>query len=140
MIKVDFERFFPHKFWISTWGKDSAYPDGFRYKILSARDEKQQTIEVVLLLEKSDGEKVEMLRSEPQLNAIDGYARVYWRGLEDEYQIEFEEQDYSAIRTAEEFEDAVASHGWSSSEPGKEQLHSKCLFAGFSRQLLCPQL
>jgi hypothetical protein len=116
-LKLDFVRFFPHKFWISDWGEDATYPDGFRYKILSARDEKQRTAELVLLLEQRGGGKQEMHRVQVKLDALDGYAPVFWHGLEEEHGIEFEEQDFSGVRTAEEFDRAVTEYGWSGEEP-----------------------
>ena len=116
-LKLDFARFFPHKFWISDWGEDEAYPDGFRYKILSARDEEHGLVELVLLLEEWGGTKQEMHRVQVKLAALDGYARVFWQGLEREHGIEFEEQDFTHVRTEEEFDRAIAKYGWSSREP-----------------------
>jgi len=120
LIKIDFVRFFPHKFWISDWGHDETYSDGFRYKILSARDEKKGVVELVLVLQQRDGVKEEMHRAKVKIGALDGYACVFVNGLETEHNIEFEEQDFSRLRTAREFEKAVAEHGWSSEEPDEE--------------------
>ena len=111
-IKLDFARYFPHKFWISTWAKDASYPGGFRYKILTARDEKKGLVEMVLLLEETDGTKEEMHRARVRDDSVDGYARVFWEGLEKEHGIEFEEQDFSKARSEEEFEEAVSRYGW----------------------------
>jgi hypothetical protein len=119
-IKIDFARYFPHKFWISNWEADAIYPDGFRYKLLSVRDEKQHSAELVLLLEQRDGAKEEMHRVQVKLHALEGYARVFWEGLEEEHGIEFEEQDFSAVRTVEEFDQAVTEYGWSGKEPDGE--------------------
>jgi hypothetical protein len=106
ILKLDFTRFFPYKFWISDWGADSTYPDGFRYKLLSARDEKDGTIEVVLLLQAKCGAKQEMHGAEVKLDGFDEYVGVFVDGLVSEYGIEFEEQDFSRVRSAEEFEKA----------------------------------
>jgi len=116
-FKIDFVRFFPHKFWISNWGNDATYPGGFRYKLLSVRDEKKHAAELVLLLEQNGGGKQEMHRVQVKLDALDGYARVFWEGLENEHDIEFEEQDFSEVRTADEFDQAVAEYGWSGDDP-----------------------
>ncbi len=117
-LKFDFVRYFPHKFWISDWGEDATYPGGFRYKILSARDEKKGVGELVLVLEQKDGTKQEMHRAQVKLAALDGYARVFSEGLESEHGIEFEEQDFSGVRTLKEFDRAVAEYGWSGERPG----------------------
>ena len=117
-IKLDFRRFFPHKFWVSDWGKDATYPDGFRYKILSSRDEKKGVVELVLLLEQDDGSKEEMHRVQLKpVKSVDKYARTFVDGLEEEHGIEFEKQDFSPIRTEEEFNRAIAKYGWLSREP-----------------------
>jgi hypothetical protein len=117
-IKLDFVRFFPQKIWVSDWGRDATYPDGFRYKILSVRDEKKGVVELVLLLEQDDGSKEEMHRVQLKpVKQVDKYARTFLDGLEEEHGIEFEEQDLSDVRTEEEFERAIAQYGWSSSDP-----------------------
>ena len=120
-LKIDFAKFFPHKFWVSDWSDDDTYPDGFRYKLLSARDEEKAVVEMVLLVEEDDGTKQEMHRAEVKVPALDGYARVFVRGLEEEHGLSFEEQDFSAVRTAEEFERALEAYGWSGAEPDAEQ-------------------
>ena len=116
LIKLDFVRFYPHKFWISDWAEDETYPDGFRYKVLSARDENASTVEIVLLLQARDGTKEEMHRAAVNLAAVDRYTRVFVEGLQSQYGIEFEEQDFSKVRSAEEFEQSVAAYGWQSED------------------------
>jgi hypothetical protein len=116
-VKIDFARYFPHKFWISDWSEDDQYPDGFRYKVLGVRDEGQQVVELVLLLEAQSGEKQEMHRVQVKMAAADGYARVFVDGLSEEHGLDFEEQDFTGARTAEEFDKAVAAYGWSGQEP-----------------------
>jgi hypothetical protein len=112
LLKLDFVRFFPHKFWISSWSEDEAYPDGFRYKVLSARDETVKTVEFVLLLQARDGTKQEMHRAAVGVDGADRYIRVFVEGRESEYGIDFEEQDFSEVRLPKEFETLVAERGW----------------------------
>jgi len=119
-LKLDFARYFPHKFWISDWSEDGQYPEGFRYKLLSARDEKKQAVELVLLLEQRNGDKQEMHRAQVKVAAADGYARVFVDGLEEEHGLDFEEQDFTTVRTTEEFDRAVTAYGWSGEEPDAE--------------------
>lgn len=116
-VKIDFARHFPHKFWISDWSEDQQYPAGFRYKILGVRDETKQVVELVLVLEERNGDKQEMHRAQVKVAAADGYARVFVDGLEEEHGLDFEEQDFTAVRSAEEFDRAVASYGWSGEQP-----------------------
>lgn len=116
-VKIDFARHFPHKFWISEWSEDDSYPNGFRYKLLGVRDEAKQLVELVLLIEEKSGDKEEMHRAQVKLGSADGYARIFIDGLEKEHGLEFEEQDFTAVRTAEAFEQAVAGYGWSGDEP-----------------------
>lgn len=111
-VKLDFVRFFPHKFWVSTWGTDLSYPDGFRYKLLTVRDETERRVELVLLLEQRDGDKLEMHRATIDMRQVDGYAGAFWKGLEEEHGVSFEEQDFTAARSIIEFDEAVAAHGW----------------------------
>ncbi len=112
IVRIDFARHFPHKFWISNWSEDETYPDGFRYKLLGVRNEREQVVELVLLLEERSGEKQEMHRAQAKLAAADGYASVFVNGLTKKLALDFEKQDFSAVRTPEEFEQAVAAYGW----------------------------
>lgn len=120
IIRIDFARHFPHKFWISDWSEDESYPDGFRYKLLGVRDEREQVVELVLLLEERSGEKQEMHRAQAKLAAADGYARVFVNGLAKKFALDFEEQDFTAVRTPEEFERGVAAYGWQGEESDTE--------------------
>ena len=120
IVKLDFARYFPHKFWISDWSEDDEYPEGFRYKVLGVRDEEEQAVELVLLLEERNGSKQEVHRALVKVAAADGYARVFVDGLEEEHGLDFEEQDFTAVRTAEEFDRAAAAYGWSDEEPEAE--------------------
>ncbi len=33
-VSLDFKSQYPYKFWVSSWGEDESYPDGFHYKLL----------------------------------------------------------------------------------------------------------
>jgi hypothetical protein len=59
-------------------------------------------------------------RAQVKVAAADGYARVFVDGLEEEHGLDFEEQEFTAVRTAEEFDQAVAAYGWSGKEPWAE--------------------
>ena len=115
-VKIDFVEYFPYKMWISNWAKDQSYPNGFRYKVLTTRNHTDGTIEFVLLIESRDGEKEEMHRCRVKGKAMDGYARLFCKGLEDEHDIEFEEQDFSSVHSQEDFDKMAIRYGWSSRE------------------------
>ena len=116
-IKIDFARHFPHKFWVSNWSEDDTYPDGFRYKLLGVRDEIVEVVELVVLLEETNGDKEEMHRAQVEIAAADGYASVFLDGLAEAHHLDFEEQDFTAVRTFEEFDKLVTSYGWLTGDP-----------------------
>lgn len=90
LISIDFQDTFPHKFWISTWSKDESYPMGFRYKLLSARDNRSDYVELVIVLEEPDGCKTEMKRMDIKISAFDDIAWRFVRGFEETYEMEFQ--------------------------------------------------
>ena len=111
-LVIDFTARFPHKFWLSTWSDDDQYPEGFRYKLLSARPEPDGPIELVVLLEESSGDKSELTRVDVSPSAFDRTAATFVDGLTEEYGIEFEEIDATGTRTLEDFERLVGASGW----------------------------
>ena len=117
MLDLDFERVFPHKFWISTWARDESYPKGFRYKLLSARHEPGGPIELVILLEEPDGSKTEVKRYDVDREELDQVARTFTEGFTESYSVQFELHDFSSITEPGEFERAAEQAGWHSSTP-----------------------
>jgi len=117
LISFDFRDTFPHKFWISTWSKDDSYPMGFRYKLLSVRDNRSDYIELVVALEEHGGYKTEMKRMDVKISSFDDVAWGFVRGFEKTYGIEFQAQDFSEVKTKEEYDDLsdkMTSHPWKS--------------------------
>lgn len=113
VVSLDFSSLFPHKFWVSTWSRDEQFPDGFRYKLLSVRQESAGLIQLIVLIEEEDGAKTEMSRLEVSPSAFDRTANTFIHGFIESYEIEFTELDLSNVRTAEEFERLVAESSWS---------------------------
>src|SRR5262245_38724075 len=105
LISIDFRDTFPHKFWISTWSKDDSYPMGFRYKLLSVRDNRSDYIELIIVLEEPGGYKTEMKRIDVKISTFDDVAWGFVRGFEETYGIEFQAQDFSEVKTKEEYDD-----------------------------------
>jgi hypothetical protein len=117
IISIDFRETFPHKFWISTWSKDESYPMGFRYKLLSIRNSSNHFVELVIVLEEPDGYKTEMKRMDIEISAFDDFAWGFVRRVEETYGIKFQLQDFSQVKTKEEFDtlsNKMTWHPWKS--------------------------
>jgi hypothetical protein len=110
-VNLDFEYTFPQVFWISGWGRDKEFPDGFRYKVLSLRHVPGGDFEVALIHETRDGRKTELQRwSVPpdKFDASDAMIQM----LEQKFFVKFDRVDMSAVRTFEEFEARSREIGW----------------------------
>jgi hypothetical protein len=117
LVPLDFITTFPHKYWVSDWTKDESYPEGFRYKILSLRNNEKDMIHIVLLLEESNGVKTEMERMELPPSAAERMCAVFEDGLSKEYCIQFQELDLSAVGSSDELARKVTEAGWYEREP-----------------------
>jgi hypothetical protein len=112
LVPLDFIATFPHKYWVSDWAKDESYPKGFRYKILSLRNNEKDMIHIVLLLEESNGVKNEMERAELPKSGAERMCAVLEDGLSEKYGIQFQKLDLSAARSPDEFERKITEAGW----------------------------
>lgn len=110
-VHIDFEGSFPHIFWSSSWGQDSEFPDGFRYKVLSVRHEPGGDLEVVLLQELRDGTKTEMQRFSVPSDKFEASAEMIHM-LGEQLGVTFDRVDLSGVRTFEEFETRSREMGW----------------------------
>lgn len=121
-VTFDFASLFPHRFWVSNWSKDEEYPGGFRYKLLSVRDEKKDKIILVTVLEELDGCKTEMGRMVASpVSAFDPLIKEHVADMEKTFGIKFEESHLSYVRTEEEFDEVSHDEGWRDWEPGPVQ-------------------
>jgi hypothetical protein len=114
---IDFVTRYPHKYWISDSAKDGTYPEGFRYKVLSVHPEPEGLIELVLALEQPGGHKTVMKHMDVSPSAFDRTVQIFVEGLAEEYGLDFESLDLSAIRTFDEYERVVTQAGWHEFEP-----------------------
>jgi hypothetical protein len=113
-VSFDFKNTFPYIYWVSDWVSDEAYPDGFRYKMLTVQNISTQEFEAVLVLEERNGNKTEMKRySGPVGSAALQQLRKFILGIEESFGVELEEQDLSDVRTAADFEARTSQLGWS---------------------------
>ena len=118
---MDLVRFFPHIFWVSNWAKDGQFPAGFRYKLLSVRDEKENKIELVTVMEEPGGIKTERDRiTFSPLSAFERLAPGYVAKLEEAFGIKFERLDLTDIRSEADWEERCREEGfrnWEYSPP-----------------------
>jgi hypothetical protein len=119
LVAVDFERRFPHVFWMSSWTQDEERPAGFRYKLLSARTEPSGAMELVVALEEAGGATTELNRLEVSQSAFGRTAAIYVDGLSDEQHLTFYAVDLIKCRTWEGFDRILAEAGWFESRPGR---------------------
>jgi hypothetical protein len=112
LIKIDFVRTFPGKYWISDWSRDESYPEGYRYKILSNFDRDTNFSELVVVIEEPNGDKTEMARMDVKKDALERVGNTLVEGLSEDFGLEFEFQDHSSLETPEEFEQAIFKAGW----------------------------
>ncbi len=117
LVTYDFVTRFPHVGWISNWSSDDQYPNGFRYKVLTVRHEPECKIEVVLVMAETGGNKIERLRFDVAADAFDKNVRSLVTKLAARFKIEFEEDDLSDVRTADEFERRTKELGWRDWKP-----------------------
>ena len=120
ITECDFMRHFPDKHWISDWTEDDEYPDGFCYKILTTRDVQTVRTEVVLVLAHANGNKQERLRATIPSGELDAFAKMITDDLSEQFGLDFQEQDYSRVRTFDEFVEVSRSFGWKWKTPDTE--------------------
>jgi hypothetical protein len=119
LVSFDFKRYFPHKFWVSNWKKDEEYPAGFRYKLLSVRDEQENRIELVTVMEEPGEIKTERDRSTiAPPEAFERLVPGYVAKLEETFGIEFALTDVSDIRDEENWKSVSEDEGF---RPWKER-------------------
>lgn len=120
IISFDFERTFPHKFWVSNWLADDTYPDGVCYKILSVRNEQSKTAEIVLLRSFRDGSKEILHRADLPLAELENAASVFVDGLTKKLNLDFEEQNFQMTKTLDEFNKIASAYGWHMHQPDRK--------------------
>jgi len=117
LLNFDFVDVFPHKCWISDWSSDSQYPDGFQYKLMSARRESANVIEFLVVLQQRSGDKEILKALDVNASVFDGVAAKFVDGLSAKHGLDFEEQDFSSCRTLAAFDAEAARFGWSMTQP-----------------------
>jgi hypothetical protein len=110
--EVDFVRYYPFKTWVSNWANDKSYPGGYCYKLMSTRDTTKHTVEMVLVLQRKDGLKEEMLRCRAPKSEAGAAAAHIVAQMAKAHGLDFQEQDFSRIRTLAGYLKATKKHGW----------------------------
>jgi len=111
-VRFDFLTLFPHRFWISNWASDEEYLSGYRYKVLSVRQEPEGLIELVVLIENSSGAKKEMTRLKVSASLLDRSGQKLVDQIAGLHGLDFEMIDLSDVRTEDEFVRRVDQAGW----------------------------
>jgi hypothetical protein len=119
-VDWDFIRYFPYKHWISNWANDDEYPDGYCYKLMTSRDTVTQKTDVVLVLAKTDGNKKQMLRHTVPSGDLDRAAKLITEDIGEQFGLDFQEQDYSQVRTFDELVEVSQTFGWIWKKPDAE--------------------
>lgn len=109
---IDFETWFPHKCWLSSWANDEQHSRGFRYKMVSMRPEPQGLLQLIVVLEEASGSHTPMAQVHASVHGIDSRAASFTQGLGKAYDITFAESDLSAVRTESELIDHLKAFGW----------------------------
>ena len=117
VLSFDFQTSFPNKFWISGWSPADDDSDAFRYKIMSARHTDKEAIRLVIVLENANGTKDVLQDLLVRREGLERVVATFVTGLTDEYGLDFEEQDFSACRTPDDFDAAAIRFGWAGHEP-----------------------
>ena len=120
LLTFDFVDLFPFKFWISDWSSDNQYPDGFRYKLMSAHRESGDVIQFLVVLQQRSGDKEVLSNLDVNASVFDRVATKFVNGLAEKHGLTFEEQDFSSCRTLAAFDAEAARLGWSLTEPADE--------------------
>ncbi len=116
---VNFKDTFPWKVWVSSEGRDSTYPAGFHYKLLSVRNADSTIVDFALVRELPDGSKVVAIHANGPLAKFDATTAHVLETLSKSFNITFQLFDLSDVRTFEEFQTRAADLGWGVYGPTK---------------------
>jgi len=111
-LHFDFQTLYPYKFWISSWGRDRSYPNGFRYKLLTGLDRGAGTSRLVILLEEPGELKTSMADICCSQDEIDHVAESMAEHLTTQFNIAFTEYDFSSADTFDEYCRLSKENGW----------------------------
>ncbi len=116
---VNFKDTFPCKVWVSSEGRDSTYPAGFHYKLLSVRSGDSTTVDFALVRELPDGSKVIAIHAKGPLAKFDVTAAHMLDTLSKSLHITFQLFDLCDVYTLEEFQTRAGGLGWQVYVPPK---------------------
>jgi hypothetical protein len=108
---IDFTTTFPFINWVSEWGTDESYPEGFCYKVVSVLREPPGTTEFALIRELRDGTKVELSHfsgAADKVSAIDEAVRR----LGEQLSVSFQRFDMRPYRTFAAYKEKATELGW----------------------------
>lgn len=111
LINFDFEAKVPHLFWVSSWSRDDRFPVGFRYRIMSVRSPAMRQIDLVIVVEKSNGHSLEVMRSTVPEGGFEWVAQKLVDALGEKLALSFERQDFTTVRSSEDFNRLIDDGG-----------------------------
>jgi hypothetical protein len=107
IVHLDFVRAFPHVSWASETGRDTEYPAGFSYKLLTARHEPGGDIECAVVRLLADGSKTILKRFMVPQAKFGLMAAEVIPGYEDIFSVKFARMDFSQARTPAELDQLI---------------------------------
>ena len=117
-IHFDFRTLFPYKFWLSNWGTDQSYPNGFRYKLLTGIDRGAGTGRLVILLEEPGELKTPMADLCFLRHEIDHVADSMAEHLATQFKVDFEKYDFSSVNSFDDYVQLSRENGWAGPQLG----------------------
>ncbi len=107
ILHLDFVSVFPAILWASDTSYDAEYPQGFSYKVLSARHEPSGEYECVVLRDLGDRGRTILRRFRLPKDQFPAEIDLLVRKYEPAFGVQFARRDFSQARTPEEFQRLV---------------------------------
>ncbi len=111
LLHFDFFHVFPAFWWGSTRNHDREYPQGFSYRILSARHEPSGHYECVFIRDLGDRGKVIMNRTTLPKEEFPAKIDALVKQWEPRFNVQFLRRDLSNARSPEEFKRLMTGGG-----------------------------
>jgi hypothetical protein len=109
---VDFTRYYPYMVAVSEEVKNSQWPRGVQWKLISVSDEQEKLVTVALVRREGRERIVRVLLAKgPREKAEEGFRSLVTEASED-YGVKFETADLRDVRTFETLKRRAEGSGW----------------------------